>query len=102
MEYHYQVHLDGLNNFKLLNIVARDFIKLPTLEELPSLSEDFFDLASETGTVLVVDCSFILINKPSANGTKYFLQENILRDQCSVFCGFQEKLINYQQVWKKS
>ena len=65
--------------------MARDFIKLPTLEELPSLSEGFFNLAPKVETVLVVDDSYILIYKPSANGTRYFLQEKILRDQCSVF-----------------
>ena len=45
--------IESFSNF--LISVARDFIKLPTLEELPSLSEEFFNLASEAGTVLVVD-----------------------------------------------
>ena len=63
--------------------MARDFIKLPTLEELPSLSEGFFYLAPEAGTVLVVDGSFIPINKPSVNETKYFAGKNIM---LSMFC----------------
>ena len=55
--------------------VSNDFIKLPSLEEFPSLSEGFFNLAPEPGTVLVVDGSYIPINKPSVNGTKYFCRK---------------------------
>ena len=78
--------------------MARDFIKLPTLEELPSLSEGFFNLAPEAGTVLVVDGSFIPINKPSVNGTKYFCRKKYYAINVLCFCGFQGKKFDLLQA----
>ena len=60
---------------KILAGVSNDFIKLPSIEEFPSLAEGFFNLAPEPGTVLVVEGLYIPINKPSANGTKYFCRK---------------------------
>ena len=54
-----------------------DFTKLPTLEEFPYLSEEFFNIAPEAGTVLVVNGLFIPINKPSVKGQNIFPGKNI-------------------------
>ena len=72
--------------------MARDFIKLSTLEELPSLSEGFFNLAPEVGMVLVVDGSFIPINKPSINGTKYFCRKKYYDINILFFVDFRKKI----------
>ena len=72
--------------------MAREFIKLPTLEELPSLSEEFFNLAPEAETVLIVDGSFSPINKPSVNGTKYFCRKKYYAINVLFFVDFREKI----------
>lgn len=68
----------------LLVIAAAILSNYRCSNNYPHCQIDFFDITPESGKPLVVDYSFIPINKPLFNGIKHFYAKKI-HDLCSVF-----------------